>query len=540
MPSDNRRDPRDDRGDSRYQQTRGGNQVMLLDPDQFSDELKNESAALRATLAGVVEVERFMQLTLNVVRQAPDLLECAHFTLIHAVRKAAQDGLLPDGREGAIVSRWDKNLLGKGRGGKRAHWMPMVQGIITKAKRRGSVKSLFCELIFEGEEYKITLGDSPSVTHERSLRLMNETRIVGAYAIAILADGTIEREVMSIAQIEAVRVISDASEYGPWKNHYGEMVRKTVIRRLSKRLPSLSDGDDDLLRVIERVDELYSFNNRRRSEEDTEKRGQVIEGTATEEKGAGRNAPKRGAQQDAPKADPKADAPKAANRNETSQPPPKDDARPGGQDDAGSAGEGDGSGEDGDSGPEETLEELNARMPVRYVQANGDLYPYATIELWRSEMLGRVKRLIDSTSLKALEGMYRANGTAIAAVRDLSAQAADDVEFAICGGLGKPIPAHVKPPAATTTDHSSVFPMPPKQVDSAKKYIVWLGQELGKTFPPDIGAFLESQQPMLETIRNSPNSGKFVKVLDEMIRQAMNPGEAAPEVVDSVAEGVEA
>ena len=73
----------------------------------------------KAALPGHVSVERFMRVTLTAIQTNPQLLEADRRTLFAAATKAAQMGLLPDGREGAIVTF--KN---------QAQWMPMVAGIM--------------------------------------------------------------------------------------------------------------------------------------------------------------------------------------------------------------------------------------------------------------------------------------------------------------------------------------------------------------------------------------------------------------------------
>ena len=46
-----------------------------------------------------------------------------------------------------------------------------------------------------------------------------------------------------VAEVEKIRRSSRAADAGPWVNHWGEMARKTVIKRLAKRLPSSADLD---------------------------------------------------------------------------------------------------------------------------------------------------------------------------------------------------------------------------------------------------------------------------------------------------------
>ena len=48
---------------------------------------------------------------------------------------------------------------------------------------------------------------------------------------------------MTINEVEKVRGTSRSGQYGPWKEWYDEMAKKTVIRRMSKKLPSSADVD---------------------------------------------------------------------------------------------------------------------------------------------------------------------------------------------------------------------------------------------------------------------------------------------------------
>ncbi len=59
-----------------------------------------------------------------------------------------------------------------------------------------------------------------------------------------MKDGGVYREIMTVADVEKVRAISRAKDSGPWTVWWDEMARKTVLRRLSKRLPMSSDLDD--------------------------------------------------------------------------------------------------------------------------------------------------------------------------------------------------------------------------------------------------------------------------------------------------------
>ena len=85
---------------------------------------------------------------------------------------------------------------------------------------------------------------------------------IACYAIAKTKDGAIYREVMSVSDVEKVRSASRAGKFGPWVDWWDEMAKKTVIRRLSKRLPSSADLDS----VIKADDEAQGFTQIERRE----------------------------------------------------------------------------------------------------------------------------------------------------------------------------------------------------------------------------------------------------------------------------------
>jgi recombination protein RecT len=207
------------------------------------------------TLPPGLSKDRFVRVALTAVQNNPALLECTPESLFQACRKAAEDGLLPDGREGAMALRKAKQRDGSYR--RVAVWLPMVQGLIAKAKRRGSVANLVAHIVYEGEDCSISLGDEDRIVHRRDITKVKRGKEVMVYAIATMKDGTKERDHMTWEQVQHVRRSSTSPNDGPWVTHTDEMARKTVIRRLSKRLPSLDEGDDELQRAVTRVDELY-------------------------------------------------------------------------------------------------------------------------------------------------------------------------------------------------------------------------------------------------------------------------------------------
>lgn len=193
---------------------------------------------LAASLPPGVSLTRFERVTLTALQQNPGLVGSVdRNSLYMAVCHAAECGLEPNGREGAIVKM-----------GNRAQFMPMIGGLRKIAGKHGIL--IDAQIVHQGDEFKVWRDETgPHFRHEPG---ESQGDMVKVYAIARLPDGQVMLEVMSRADVEAVRKTSRAANNGPWVSHYGEMARKTCARRLWKQLPLITEDDDDS-RVIDNV-----------------------------------------------------------------------------------------------------------------------------------------------------------------------------------------------------------------------------------------------------------------------------------------------
>lgn len=182
-----------------------------------------------------IPVEKFIRTTLTAVQMNPDLLGADRRSLLGACMKAAQDGLLLDGREAAPVIFNTKE-------GKKVQYMPMVGGILKKIRNSGELASISANVVYDKDFFEYELGDNESITHKPFLGA-DRGQQLAVYAVAKTKDGAIYREVMSVADVEKVRAASRAGKFGPWVDWWDEMAKKTVIRRMAKRLPSSADVD---------------------------------------------------------------------------------------------------------------------------------------------------------------------------------------------------------------------------------------------------------------------------------------------------------
>jgi recombination protein RecT len=203
----------------------------------FKDLLDRQTPAFQATLPAQV-VDRFKVIIMTTLVDKPDLMRCKPQSLINVCRHAAQDGLMLDGREAAIVPfKIGGELI--------ATYMPMVIGLRKKVRASELVADWNCQVVFEDDPvFDIGFGDRPYVHHKPALSGGGKRKIVGVYSVATFKDGTKSIEWMTFDQIEEARKASAAVKAGkptPWDNWYSEMARKTVTRRHAKSLPMASD-----------------------------------------------------------------------------------------------------------------------------------------------------------------------------------------------------------------------------------------------------------------------------------------------------------
>lgn len=227
--------------------------------ESFREQWNKQESEVAVALPPHIPVERFMRVVMTAVGGNADLMNADRRSLFESAMKAAQDGLLPDGRDGALVIFNAKvKEGGKDVWIKKVQWMPMVGGILKKIRNSGELLSLSAYVVYESDEFQYTLGDEETIIHRPCLDSdRGDAKLV--YAIAKTKDGGIYREIMTLKDVEKVRAVSKTGSNGPWKDWWDEMAKKTVIRRLAKRLPMSSDLDD----LMRRDDDLYDFSGRR-------------------------------------------------------------------------------------------------------------------------------------------------------------------------------------------------------------------------------------------------------------------------------------
>lgn len=229
-----------------------GTDVAVVDPSrELVAQVRSPQFQQQIELAlpGNVTPARFVRATVTALLQNPDLAVADRDSVFVAAIKAAQDGLLPDGREAALVIY---NTKVKGPNGdawvKKAQYLPMVAGYRKIAAEHGwTIRSA---VVYEHDEFEYELGLDPKLTHRPAPLRTDRGKLVYAYAVGVHTDGRREFEVMGADEIAKVRAASRASERGPWVDWEERMWEKSAARRLFTKLP-LDRTDDRVSRMLE-------------------------------------------------------------------------------------------------------------------------------------------------------------------------------------------------------------------------------------------------------------------------------------------------
>ena len=199
---------------------------------------------LAKVLPDHVTPEKFERVTLTALQRSPDLLSCDRKSLFEAVMSCAQDGLIPDGKEAALVKFKD-----------RVAYMPMIGGILKKVRQSGELVTITSQVVHEADTFEYWIDDQGEHLKHCPEMLSEPGKPKAVYAMARTTDGGVYIEVLRISDVEKIRAASRGANGGPWAMWWSEMARKSAIRRLAKRLPMSTDLES----VINRDDQFYPY-----------------------------------------------------------------------------------------------------------------------------------------------------------------------------------------------------------------------------------------------------------------------------------------
>lgn len=198
---------------------------------QLRDLLAANTKAISSLVPDHLTPDRLMRVAVNCVAKTPGLQKCSPTSLLRSVMAAAEVGLEPGGVLGQFY------LVPFG-----TECTPIIgyRGLLELARRSGQVASIRAVVVRDKDRFRMTEGIEQVIDHEPFLD-GDAGPLKYVYAVCRLRDGSVQVEVMSRAQVDAIRSRSRSGSSGPWATDYDEMAKKTVLRRLAKWLPLSSE-----------------------------------------------------------------------------------------------------------------------------------------------------------------------------------------------------------------------------------------------------------------------------------------------------------
>lgn len=198
----------------------------------FRGFLEKQKSQLAAALPKHVSPDRMIRLACTEFAKNPLLQKCTPVSVFGAIIQASQLGLEIGvlGQAYLVPYRNSKNNAYE------AQFIPGYKGLIGLARRSGEVTSIETNIVYANDRFDLKLGLDTSVEHVPNLDGdRGAPRLV--YGVAKFRDGGHHFEWMTMGDVNKIRARSKASSNGPWVTDYEQMVRKTLIRRMSNYLP---------------------------------------------------------------------------------------------------------------------------------------------------------------------------------------------------------------------------------------------------------------------------------------------------------------
>ena len=199
---------------------------------------------LKAALPDGVNIQRYAQgvkTTLLMANGAFD--KCTPMSILKCVLTAAQLDLEVDAKGHAYLIPF----------GNTCQLIPGFKGYLKKIQENSIVGNIMTQVVYNGDKFEVKAGTSPEIIHNMNVEAhstRSQDQIIFVYAVLNYKSGLKDFEVMSRSEIEEIRLTAKTQNI--WSKYFGEMARKTVVRRFAKRLqlPNTS-------KILE-VDDMHS------------------------------------------------------------------------------------------------------------------------------------------------------------------------------------------------------------------------------------------------------------------------------------------
>ena len=196
--------------------------------------LMEHKAEFAALLPKNMTPERLLQIYLTEIKGNPRLMACTPKSLLSCIIETARLGLDPGSVLGLCFFVPYKS---------EARFQLGFPGLCELIYRTGRVSSITCGVVQEGDDFTFEFGTNQFLKHI-PVGPRDDKLITHAYSYCTIDGKYLSIEVMDRGEIDTIMkkaVAKQKRQDGPWYEHFGEMSKKTVLKRHSKRLPKSID-----------------------------------------------------------------------------------------------------------------------------------------------------------------------------------------------------------------------------------------------------------------------------------------------------------
>ena len=184
--------------------------------------LEKQAAALPSDL----NKQRFVQNCMTVLQDGQaDFSKCEPNSVVRTLLKAAFLG----------IDFFNNECYAIPYGG-QCQFQTSYFGELKLAKKYSSnpIKDIYAKIVKQGDEFEELIENGNQSINFKP-KPFNDGEIIGAFAVCLYKDGSMIYDTMSKNDIEQTRKsFSKAANSKAWTQSYGEMCKKTVLRRLCK------------------------------------------------------------------------------------------------------------------------------------------------------------------------------------------------------------------------------------------------------------------------------------------------------------------
>lgn len=191
------------------------------------------------SLANDERARQFVTQIAVMAKREPKFLKCSPESIATSMIACVHLDLMPNTPEGlAYIIPYENKQFETFD----AQFQLGYKGLVQLAYRSGAINAINAELVFPEDDFEVdyglrTLSHKPNLERDRT----NYSEATAVYAVASLPNGGRAFEVMSRSEIDKIKnTVKAKSTDAPWSIWPEAMVKKTVIKRLAKVLPSSS------------------------------------------------------------------------------------------------------------------------------------------------------------------------------------------------------------------------------------------------------------------------------------------------------------